>query len=115
MPQRLEDSTGEVIASSVEWARSARARLRGLVGRELEPDFALILSPAYQVHTFFMKEPIDVALCDRDWSVLWVRRSMPPRRIGAWRTLGRFGVETKSGGLPASVVEGSRLRLVDVE
>lgn len=115
MSQRLEAPTGEVIATSVGWARSARSRLRGLARREVEPDHALILSPAYQVHTFFMREPIDVALCDREWNVLWVRRAMPPRRIGAWRTLGRYAVETKAGAFPASIVEGSKLRLVEVE
>ena len=89
--------------------------MRGLVGRELEPGVALVLSPAYQVHTFLMSESIDVALCDRDWRVLWLRRAMPPNRLSAWRTRGRFAVEMNAGSFPPDVVVGEVLRLVDVE
>ena len=85
------------------------------MGTDLEPGAALILSPAYQIHTFLMPEPIDVALCDRDWKVLWVRRGMPPNRLSAWRTRGRFAVEMKAHSFPDEVVLGSQLRLVDVE
>jgi uncharacterized membrane protein (UPF0127 family) len=85
------------------------------LGRELEPGDAFILTPAYQVHTFFLREPIDVALCDPDWKVLWVRRSMPPNRLSAWRTRGRYAIEMKAGCLPESVMVGSELALVHVE
>lgn len=115
MSERLVASTGEEIAGLVVWARTAGARLRGVMGRELESGVAFILTPAYQVHTFFLRNPLDIALCDPDWKVLWVRRSMPPNRLSAWRTRGRYAIEMRAGSMPAAVQVGAELALVHVE
>ena len=71
---------GEVLAT-LEIAESARARLRGLLGRE-GIEGALLLQPAKSVHTIGMRFPIDVAYLDKDMIVL---RTVTMKR---WR-LGR--------------------------
>lgn len=69
---------GDVLAS-VEVARSAGARLKGLLGRD-GIEGAFVLWPAFSVHTLGMRFPIDVAWLDRS---LTVRRTatVPPWRL----------------------------------
>ena len=55
---------GDVLAAA-EVADGARARRRGLLGRDAF-EGALVLRPCRHVHTFGMRFPIDVAFCDRE-------------------------------------------------
>ena len=71
---------GEVLAT-LEVAESAKARSRGLLGRD-GIEGVLLLQPARSVHTIGMRFAIDVAHLDRDLVVL---RTCTMRR---WR-LGR--------------------------
>jgi uncharacterized protein len=88
--------------------------MRGLLGRrELEPNVALVLTPASQVHTFFMRHPLDVALCDASLRVLWVRRSMPPNRVSAIRLRARYAIEMRAGSMPGWLEPDTRLSTVE--
>ena len=71
---------GDVLAA-VELADTARARRRGLLGRE-SFDGALVLRPCRHVHTARMQFPIDVAFCDAEGVVPRVARA-------AYHLLGR--------------------------
>ena len=66
MPWLVRD--GEVLAT-LEVAASARARGKGLLGRE-GVQGAILLQPARSVHTLGMRFPIDVAFVDKDMVVL---------------------------------------------
>jgi uncharacterized membrane protein (UPF0127 family) len=68
---------GEVLAS-LEVARTARERRRGLLGRDTI-DGALLLQPARAVHTIGMRFTIDVAFCDRDMVVVRTTTMRPYR------------------------------------
>ncbi len=59
---------GDVLAT-LEVADSFGERLRGLIRRP-EPEGALLLRPAFSVHTIGVRYPIDVAYYDRDLTVL---------------------------------------------
>ena len=59
---------GDVLAAA-EIAATARARRRGLLGRD-GVEGALVLRPCRHVHTVGMRFPIDVAFCDADGVVL---------------------------------------------
>ena len=85
---------GDVLAS-LERADTARARARGLLGRD-GVEGALLLSPASAVHTIGMRFPIDVAYCDRDLTVLDVV-TMPRWRIGRPRPAARAVIEAEAG------------------
>lgn len=70
-----------VIAKRVERAHSILTRMKGLLGRaEMEKDFALWLSPAKSIHTFFMKFPIDVIFLSSTNQVVKVLKSVKPFR-----------------------------------
>jgi uncharacterized membrane protein (UPF0127 family) len=87
---------GDVLASA-EVADTARARRRGLAGRDAV-EGALVLRPCRHVHTFGMRFPLDVALCDRNGVVLRVMTlrqwRMAPLVPGV-----RMVVEAASGSL----------------
>ena len=45
-------------------------RLAGLMGRKLEAGQGALLRPCSSIHTFFMREPIDLLFLDREGRVL---------------------------------------------
>lgn len=81
----------------LEVAASARARRRGLLGRD-GIDGALLLSPATAVHTLGMRFAIDVAYMDRKFRVLAVR-TMKPGRMGRPRPRSRHILEAEAGAM----------------
>ena len=85
--------SGTVLAERVRWARSVASRARGLIGAPLGPAEALILQPGKQVHSFFMKSPIDVVFCDAEWRVLHVVSPLDPWRISKWVRGASYAIE----------------------
>jgi uncharacterized protein len=79
----------------LELAESARARRRGLLGRD-GIEGALLLTPASAVHTVRMRFAIDVAYLDRTLRVLAVR-TMRPGRVGLPRFRARHVLEAEAG------------------
>lgn len=104
--------------ASVRVVRARRffARLRGLIGKPLpQPGVALWISPCRQVHTFWMRGPIDVLHLDAGGRVLAVQ-TLRPWRFGRW-VLGAAGVLEMRGGeaLRLGLTVGSLPRLIDDE
>jgi len=66
--------------------------------------YALIISPEWSIHTFFMRIPIDVLFVGRDGRVLALREAMPPNRpfagVAPWR--GHYVVELPAGVIAAT-------------
>ncbi|MEU9285314.1 DUF192 domain-containing protein [Streptomyces sp. NPDC048275] len=81
----------------LELAESARARRRGLLGRDGITG-ALLLGPASSVHTLGMRFTIDVAYLDRKFRVLAVR-TMRPGRVGRPRPRARYVLEAEAGAM----------------
>lgn len=112
MPTRLVlPARGLVVADRCIWATRAGERLKGLIGRSaLSRGEAMILSPGRQVHTFGMRDAIDVLFCTREWEVVHVARAMAPRRVSRllWRAI--FVVELPAGAA-ALVSPGDLLAL----
>jgi uncharacterized membrane protein (UPF0127 family) len=69
---------GTDVLATVEIADSFTARLRGLIARPA-PEGALLLRPAFTVHTLGVRYPIDVAYCTKDLTVLRVVTLRPYR------------------------------------
>jgi uncharacterized membrane protein (UPF0127 family) len=100
----------DAVLATVEVASSARARRRGLLGRD-EFDGALVLRPCRNVHTFRMRFAIDVAFCDVNGVVLRTC-SLPPGRLSplVWRAA--FAVEARAGAFERwRLVPGDRIEL----
>lgn len=102
--------SGTVLAANAKTAATARARMRGLIGRPPPgPGEGLVLEPVRQIHTFFMRHPVDVVFCDRKWRVLRVYRSLRPWRITAWVRSARYAIELGSGTVGEEVTAGTQL------
>ena len=90
------------------------SRLRGLLGRkELAADEGLLLTPAWSIHTCFMRFPIDVVFLESDLTVLGTRESVKPWRAAGWRGA-RLVLELPAGTCERrSLRPGDRLALGD--
>jgi uncharacterized membrane protein (UPF0127 family) len=98
---------GEVLAS-LEVAGDARARVRGLLGRD-GIEGALLLRPARSVHTIGMRFPIDVAYCDRQMLVIKTAR-MSRHRLGSPVRRAHAVIEAEAGAFGRwNLVPGDQL------
>jgi uncharacterized membrane protein (UPF0127 family) len=85
---------GDVLAT-VEVADSFARRSRGLLGKS-SYEGAMILPHTRTVHTFGMRFAIDVAICDKNLTVLGVTTARPYRMTRPRRG-GRCVIEAQAG------------------
>ena len=77
--------TVEIGGVTAEVARSFRARLKGLIGRQsLPPGRGLLILKCNAIHTFFMRFPIDATFYDREDRVVKTVRDIRPWRLFVW-------------------------------
>ena len=110
---RVELESGEVVCEHCVIAASPLARMRGLLGRSsLEPGEGIMLRPCSSIHTFFMRFPIDVVFCDKEYVVLSVKHDVPPWRARMQRRA-KLAFELSAGeAARRGVAAGARLRVV---
>jgi uncharacterized protein len=107
-PTPLREAGGRPLAARCYAARSARARLVGLMATpDLAADEALWLEPCGSVHAFGLRAPIGCAFLDADGAVLRVVDPLPRWRA-AWARGARAVVECRAGIL-SGVAVGARL------
>lgn len=100
---------GKVMATA-EVADSFAARAKGLLGRD-GYEGAMVLPHTRAVHTFGMRFPVDVALCDGEMVVLGVT-TLQPWRMSLPRRGTRSVVEAESGAFDRwGLRAGDRLEL----
>jgi len=96
----LNKSRDTVIGDRVLLAGTFAQRLRGLWGLDRD-DFpagsALVIAPCKQVHTWFMRFPIDVLFVDQDGLVLKVVPCLQPYRISPYLKRARMVIELPPG------------------
>lgn len=88
-------------------------RLRGLMGQTNITD-GLLLRPCAQVHTYFMRVPIDVIYLDRSGRVLSVETAMKPGRVG-WYIHGAACVLELPANSWSQFHCGNTIRIVESE
>jgi hypothetical protein len=82
----MRDTAGRVLCGRCRIAENPFTRMRGLLGRDsLPPGEGLLLRPAGQIHTAFMRFAIDVVFLDRSGVVLAVRSDLAPWRMAGVR------------------------------
>ena len=91
------ESQGKVLWDNVARADDFFSRFRGLLGkRQLLPGEGLLISPCNQVHTFFMRFPIDVLFMTKDNQVTYIE-TLPPGKIGKRVKEAAYVLEVASG------------------
>ena len=99
MVRLIHGPTGRVIVAPLEVARSARERMRGLLGRDgLSPGAGMLIERCSSIHTWFMRFPLDVMFLDGDMVIVKLARNLPPWRLAMARRA-RCVVELSAGAL----------------
>ena len=83
------------VLATLEIADTWKTRLTGVLGNE-PIDGALLIRPAFSVHTIGVKFDLDVAYCDGELRVIDVV-TMAPNRIGRPRLRSRQVIEAPKG------------------
>ena len=83
------------VLATLEIADTWKTRLMGVLGRE-RFEGALLIKPAFSVHTIGVKTELDVAYCDADLCVIDIV-TMAPNRMGMPRVRARQVIEAPKG------------------
>lgn len=76
--------------------KSFYSRFKGFMGKN-NINSSILFNKCNSIHTFFMKENIDVIMCDKDNVILYYYNNLPKNRI-IWPKKGVYKVfETPSG------------------
>jgi len=113
MPKIFQAATEFCLAERVRVARTALARLRGLLGRRgLAAGEALWLRPCNGVHTFGMIFAIDVIFLDRQLKVVKLVENLRPFRF-TWPCLAAHSaLELKAQTIARAALRvGDQLRI----
>ena len=109
---RVIGPRGQLVGTAEE-ARTAWSRMIGLLGRSSLPrGEGLLLAPAWSIHTWFMRFPIDVVFLDADGRVLRVFVGLPAWRLASGTRKARTVLEFGAGTLAQSpLAPGDAVRL----
>jgi len=109
---RVVGPRGEIVAT-VDQARTPWSRMVGLLGRtHLAVGDGLLLSPAWSIHTWFMRIAIDVVFLDEHGRVLRVYPELPAWRLVSGTRKARTVLEFGAGTLAAApLARGDVIRL----
>lgn len=104
---------GGRLVAVVDEARTPWQRMVGLLGHASLPcGQGLLLAPAWSIHTWFMRMPIDVVFLDADGRVLRVFPELPAWRLVSGSRRARTVLEFGAGTLRATpLAEGEIVRL----
>ncbi len=88
---------GKVLWDKVTLADHFFSRFKGLMGKkQLLADEGLSISPCSQVHTYFMRFPIDVLSVAADFRIVHIE-TLSPRKIGKKVKEAAFVLEVAAG------------------
>lgn len=106
----INETTGKLIADKLVMKDTFWGRLVGLLSsRGLEKGGGIVLKPCTQIHTCFMRFPIDVIFADKNFNVVYVREKMTAWRFSPLVLKSLYAVELASGALEGSVKVGDKI------
>ena len=88
---------GIKITDSIQKADRFFQRLVGLMGRADLGTDGLVIKPCRQIHTYFMRFPIDVLFLSENGNVVYIEKEMTPGKIGRYVKQAQMVVETAAG------------------
>lgn len=110
--KQLREYPDRVVATRVYSAVTWQEQLTGLIGKKIDPEEALCLYGCRQVHTAFLRYPIDVAFLDDshcDHPCVVHQETLSPWRISRYVANATCVVEMRAGSLLATLKPGTRL------
>lgn len=72
-------------------AKNFKDKLFGLIGKK-NIDYGLLIKNCKSIHTFFMRESIDVLLLDNNNKVLKINRNIKPNKILIYKNKKRTNI-----------------------
>ena len=103
-------TTGETIASELDYAQGVVSRTRGLMMRaDLPPGGGLVIHPCSSIHMMWMRFPIDAVFYDKEMRVTKVARGVRKWTGMAFGGKGAKGVVELPVGAAATVEAGHQL------
>lgn len=94
----LNINQNTVLADKVTIVETFPGRLKGLLGKKrLAKDEAMILSPCKQVHTLFMRFPIDVVFLDEQYRVVHIHENLKSFSVSPYVENAKCVVEFPAG------------------
>ena len=97
------------IVLQVKQATTVVGKAIGLIGQKPYP---LLLKTRWGIHTFGMKEPIDILILDRNTIVRQLKVNLAPNRFFWWNPLFATVVELPKGTINTQrITIGSAIRL----
>jgi uncharacterized membrane protein (UPF0127 family) len=110
----IKAAGGAVIADKLVMKDSLRGRVWGLLGtKELGAGEGIILKPCTQIHTFFMRMPIDAVFISGDLKVLYAAENMRPWRVSPLLFKSVYTVEIAAGALAGRLKAGDAVSFRD--
>lgn len=89
---------GKTVLSEVEVADNFFTRFKGLMMKKnIEDNFALVISPCNSIHMFFMRISLDVLFVDKENVVIGMCKGIKPWRISKLHPKASYVVECKEG------------------
>lgn len=92
----------------VDLARDSKNRMKGLMFQS-NLSKGILLKPCNWIHTFFMKEPIDVIYLDKNNKIVKCVHSMKPWRIGSIVFKAKTTLELPGGFIKKHCLEPNQL------
>ncbi len=75
-------NTNKIISKNLKIAKSFSDNLFGLLKEK--PGTYMLFNTRFGIHTFFMKNPISIAVLDKNYKVVKVKCNLKPNRIFIW-------------------------------
>lgn len=75
----------------IKIANNFKDKLIGLMG-QTNIDYGLLITNCKSIHTYFMKESIDILLLDKDNRILMINRNIKPNKILIFKSKKRTNI-----------------------
>ena len=106
----LNTTRKTTVADQTQVAVTLLSRMRGLLNRtSLKEGEGLVIPSCQQIHTVFMRFPIDVIFVDKTRKVVGLVRNIPPFGFSPIFWNASFAIE-----LPVGTIEKSQTQLGDI-
>lgn len=112
----IKNKQGKVLAQfkEVRLANSIFKRMIGMLQDSAPYKLGMYLTPCTSIHTFFMKEAIDVIFINHQYEIIKIIKNMPPWRLSLIYFNACGVIELPSQSISTNLNIGDLVEFVDV-